>query len=77
MFLTDIIIMSFFNRYMLDGYELDRIVGIVTDYEMDGWGSNPSRGKIFLFSTTSRPTIGPIQPPIQWVLGTISPGVSS
>jgi hypothetical protein len=27
---------------------------------------------IFLFTTTSRLTLGPTQPPIQWVLGTLS-----
>jgi hypothetical protein len=31
--------------------------------------------KIFLFSTASRPTLGPTHPPIQWVSGTLSPGV--
>jgi hypothetical protein len=31
--------------------------------------------KIFLFSTPSRPTLGPTQPPIEWVQGALSPGV--
>jgi hypothetical protein len=30
--------------------------------------------KIFLFSTASRPALGPTQPPIQWVRGPLSPG---
>jgi hypothetical protein len=30
--------------------------------------------EIFLFSTASRPILKPTQPPIQWVLGTLSPG---
>jgi hypothetical protein len=30
---------------------------------------------IFLFTVASRPTLRPIQPPIQWVPGAISPGV--
>jgi hypothetical protein len=31
--------------------------------------------KNFLFSTSSRPVLGPTQPPIQWVPWAISPGV--
>jgi hypothetical protein len=27
---------------------------------------------IFLFTTASRPALGPTQPPIQWVLGSLS-----
>jgi hypothetical protein len=34
----------------------------------------PSRGKILLFSTTSRPALGPTQPPIQCVRGAMSWG---
>jgi hypothetical protein len=30
---------------------------------------SPERGKFFLLSTSSRPTLGPTQPPIQWVRG--------
>jgi hypothetical protein len=41
-----------------------------------GWpGFNSQQGKIFLFSTVSRPTLGPTHPPIQWVLGALSLGV--
>jgi hypothetical protein len=40
-----------------------------------GWSSSLGRGKIFLFSTSSRPVLGPTQPPIQWVLGALSLGV--
>jgi hypothetical protein len=42
---------------------------------LDDRGSNPGRGKIFIMSTTCRPTLGPTKPPIQWVRGSISPGV--
>jgi hypothetical protein len=42
---------------------------------MDGQGSSPNRDKIFLFSIASRPALGPTQPPIQWVPGTLSQGV--
>jgi hypothetical protein len=31
--------------------------------------------EIFLYSTVSRLALRPIQPPIQWVLGALSPGV--
>jgi hypothetical protein len=31
--------------------------------------------KIFLFSTASRPTVGPIQPPVQLVTGALAPRV--
>jgi hypothetical protein len=30
---------------------------------------------IFLFSTAPRPALGPVQSPIQWVPGALSPGV--
>jgi len=34
-----------------------------------------SRGKIiFLFSKAGRLVVGPIEPPIQWVLGALFPG---
>jgi len=41
-------------------------VGIVTDYGLDGLGSNPVGDEIF---RPSRPGLGPTQPPIQWVTG--------
>jgi len=41
-------------------------VGIVTDYGLDGPGSNPGGSEIF---RPSRPALGPTQPPVQWVLG--------
>jgi hypothetical protein len=52
----------------LVGSYIESSVGIVTGYGLDGWGSNPGKGKIFLFPT-SRPTLGPSQPAIQWVPG--------
>jgi len=39
-------------------------VGIVTDYGLDGPGSNPGGDKIFLLS---RPALRPTQFPVQWV----------
>jgi len=41
-------------------------VGITTDYELDGPGSNSGGDEIF---RQPRPTLGPTQPPVKWVLG--------
>jgi hypothetical protein len=47
-----------------------------TVYGLDGRGSIPDRGKIFLFPATLRPTLGSTQPPIQWVWGgVLHPGI--
>jgi hypothetical protein len=40
-----------------------------------GRSSNSGRVKNFLFSASFRPALGSTQPPIQWVPGTLSPGV--
>ena len=41
-------------------------VGIVTDYGLDGPGSNPGEDEIF---RQSRPALAPTQPPVKWVPG--------
>jgi hypothetical protein len=50
-------------------------VGIAMRYGLDGRFSNPSSAKIFLYSTVSRPAVGPTQSLIQKVPGALSPGV--
>jgi hypothetical protein len=50
----------------------DSAVGIATGYRLHDWGvgsSSPGKKIIFLLSTLSRPVLGPIQRPIQWLLG--------
>jgi hypothetical protein len=49
----------------------DSSVGTATGYGPDG--RVPDRVKIFIFSTSSRPVLGPTQPPIRWVPGASSP----
>ena len=41
-------------------------VGIVTDYGLNGPGSNPGGDEI---CRPSRPVLGSSQPPVQWVPG--------
>jgi hypothetical protein len=54
----------------------DSSVGIATGYGMDDGGFESRQGLgIFLFATASRPALGPTQPPIQSVPGTLSLGV--
>jgi hypothetical protein len=51
-------------------------VGIATGYRLDSRKVGVWRGgKIFLHSMSSRLALGPTQPPIEWVLRTLSPGV--
>jgi hypothetical protein len=57
----------------------DGAVGIATGHGLDDRGVGVgvpvgSRIENFLFSTSSRPALGPTQPPIQWVLGVKRPG---
>jgi hypothetical protein len=50
-------------------------VVIATGYGLQGRHSIPGSGKIFLLFRECRPALGPIQPFIQWVPGTVYPGV--
>jgi len=45
----------------------DSLAGIATLYGLDGPGIESLWGRDF--PQTSRPALGPIQPPIQWVPG--------
>jgi hypothetical protein len=40
-----------------------------------GWLESRHRLGVFLFSTVSRPALGPNQPPVQWVPGALTLGV--
>ena len=66
------------NRHSISGkgkrfFYLHRTVGwsgssvsIVTDYRLDGLGSDPGEDEIF---RASRLALGPTQPLVKWVLG--------
>jgi hypothetical protein len=58
-------VLIFVPRVALGGR--DSSVGIATRYGLDGPGIESRWGRDF--SHTSRPTLGPTQPPIQWVPG--------
>ncbi|PNF32656.1 hypothetical protein B7P43_G15062, partial [Cryptotermes secundus] len=47
-------------------------VDSATDYGLDGRGVGvPASGRIFVLSTSTRPVLGPTQPPTQWVVNAI------
>jgi hypothetical protein len=51
---------------LLKCWSWDRAVGVATGYRLDSSLEFESRrGKNFLFSTASRPVLGPIKPPNQ------------
>ena len=52
--------------YVLHACGPGNSVGIVTDYGLDGPGSNPGGDEIF---RPFRPVLGPTQPPVKWVPG--------
>jgi hypothetical protein len=49
-------------------YSRDSSVGMATGYELDGRRSIPSRGMVYLFTITSRLSLGPTEPHIHWAL---------
>jgi hypothetical protein len=50
-------------------WSLNKLIGMVMGYGMDGWGLISSKDNIFTFFTTSKLALRPAQPPIRWVLG--------
>jgi hypothetical protein len=42
-----------------------------------GWSLSPGWGKIILLSMLSRPVLGSMWPPNQWVTGALSPNVGA
>jgi hypothetical protein len=65
------------GNFIICSLSRDSSVGITTSLRAGRpriRGSIPDRGKR-LFSITSRPVLGPTQPPIQWILGAVSPRV--
>jgi hypothetical protein len=50
---------------------------LLLGYRLDDQGFESQQGLgIFLFTTMSRPAVGPTQPPIQWIPGALSQGVT-
>jgi hypothetical protein len=47
----------------------------VTGYGQKGQASIPGRDKIVFFYIASRPDMGPTEPPVRWVPGTLPQGV--
>jgi len=52
--------------YVIDECGPGSSVGIAIDYGLDGPGSNLGRDEMF---RSSRPALGPTQPPVKWVPG--------
>jgi hypothetical protein len=65
------------SRTFFWSHELKFCIAITCEPGQHSWYSDWSPGMVknFLFSMSSRLSLGPTQPPIQWVEGTLSPGV--
>jgi len=52
---------------------MEPLNGVALGYGLDNRGFESRQGVvIYLFTTTSRPGLGPIHPPVQWVPGALS-----
>jgi hypothetical protein len=60
---------------MIDNDPWDSSVITVTSYGHDDRSSTPGGTRDFCISTFFRPALGPTQPPIQWTLWALLPGV--
>jgi hypothetical protein len=57
-------------------WELGKLSGTALCYGLNDGGFESRQGLgIFLFTTVSRPALEPLQPPFQWITGTLSLGV--
>jgi hypothetical protein len=55
--------------------ETGQLSGIALGYGPDDWGFESLQGLgIFLFTTVSRPALGPTQPSVQWIPGVVFGG---
>jgi hypothetical protein len=61
--------------YYCTSPEEENLNRVAMGYGLDGQGSIPGRAGIFVSFTASRPALGLTQPPIQCVLGVLSPEV--
>jgi hypothetical protein len=72
LFFPDLELVLLNNR----GQEPEYLSGIALRYGLDDRGLEYRKGLgIFLFTTMSRPAVGPTQPPVRWVPQALSPGV--
>jgi hypothetical protein len=56
------------THYLNSMISHDSSVSKVSSYKLDYCGPIPDKGRIFLFTTKSKPALGQTQPPIQWIL---------
>jgi hypothetical protein len=62
-------------HFSIEKGQLGSSVSIVTDYRLGDQGLIPDRGGGFSSTICTQPALRPTQPPVQWALGVLSPGV--